>query len=209
LRLQATCLADLPVTLHHSGMMFNAHTDAEGMLAIVVPSLAENAVFIAAFDNGFGAAAATSVPDVTKYERIVVQWQGRSGIELHALEFDADYNSAGHVWSSAQRDPQVAIQGQGGFITMLGDQLARDSRIAEVYSFPAGHARRSGAVNLSVEAEITAANCGQDVSAQTIEYRSGGPLKVQDIQLFMPGCDTIGDFLVLKNVLEDLKIASN
>ena len=62
---------------------------------------------------------------------------------------------------------------------------------------------------MSVEAEITQANCGRDVEAQSIQKTADGELKTQDLVLAMPDCNTVGDFLVLKNLLNDLKIAGN
>ena len=66
---------------------------------------------------------------------------------------------------------------------------------------------REGDVELSVEAEVTQNNCDRDVEAQTIQISAGGKPLVQDLVLAMPGCDATGDFLVLKNLVNDLKIA--
>ena len=33
-------------------------------------------------------------------------------------------------------------------------------------------------------------------------------LRVRDLSLSIPACDGVGDFLVLKNLVEDLKIAA-
>lgn len=62
---------------------------------------------------------------------------------------------------------------------------------------------------LSIEAEVTAGNCGQDISAQAIELRRDGTLRTRELSLAVPDCDGVGDFLVLNNLLDDLKIAAN
>jgi hypothetical protein len=80
--------------------------------------------------------------------------------------------------------------------------------MAEIYTFPTANARRGGEVTLRVEAEVSAANCGRDLEAQTIATAPGG-LKVQDLVLAMPDCTSVGEFLVLKNLFNDLKIARN
>jgi hypothetical protein len=64
-------------------------------------------------------------------------------------------------------------------------------------------------VHVSVDAEVTIANCGLRVEAQTLEVRQAGKMKVQDLTLPIPACGAVGDFLVLQNLLQDLKVASN
>ncbi len=80
--------------------------------------------------------------------------------------------------------------------------------MAEVYTFPAAAAKTAGAVSLTIEAEITAANCGKALDAQTLERRLGNSLRARDLSLAMPDCSAAGDFLVLKTPGNDLKIAS-
>jgi hypothetical protein len=80
--------------------------------------------------------------------------------------------------------------------------------MAEVYSFPRAASSRNGQVTLSVETEVTAENCGRDVSAQSLELRNGDTLRTRDMVLSVPNCSAIGDFLVLNNLVEDLKIAA-
>ena len=128
---------------------------------------------------------------------------------LHALEFGAGYRDEGHVWSERTGDVERAAQGDGGFLTRLGNSLVPGALVAEVYSFPTGGAKREGSVALSVEAEVTAGNCGTTVEAQMLDRRGSGRLGVNDLSLDMPACDSaVGDFLVLNNLVEDLKIAA-
>jgi hypothetical protein len=68
---------------------------------------------------------------------------------------------------------------------------------------------RDGTVHVSVEAEVTAFNCATDVSGQTIQRQGDGSMRPVSVTVAMPDCDAIGEFLVLKNLLRDLKIASN
>ncbi|KNG93439.1 hypothetical protein ATO11_12900 [Pseudaestuariivita atlantica] len=209
LKLKADCLAGQRVTIHHNGMMFADRTDADGALSITVPALAPKAVFIASFPSGDGAVAQIDVASLKAYDRIVVQWKGRdTGIGLHALEYDAAYWAEGHVWADAPGTTRATAEGKSGLMTRLGVADDDEALLAEVYTFPSRMADIPGAVNLSVEAEVTQANCGRQVDAQTLEYRQAGALRVQDLTLFMPDCDTVGDFLVLKNLIEDLTIAA-
>lgn len=208
LQLDAPCMINERFTLHHNGMMFTQVTDSDGQSDFTVPALSKNAVFIVAFANGEGAVANASVSSLEYYDRAVLQWKGESGMQIHALEYGSDYGSDGHVWADAARDNSVAALGEGGFLTRLGAADVDNALLAEVYTFPTGVAKRGGDVQLSVEAEVSGMNCGRDVEAQSIQKGADGGLKTQDLVLAMPDCNAIGDFLVLKNLLNDLKIAS-
>ena len=209
LELKAPCMVNERFTLHHNGLMFTAVTDEAGNSRMTVPALAENSVFIVAFANGDGAVANAEVSSVEYYDRYVVQWQGQSGLQVHALEYGADYGEAGHVWADAARDMGTAARGEGGFITRLGLPGMEGGRMAEVYTFPTLTAQQDGEIDLSLEAEVTRANCGRDIEAQSLRISGTKPPAASDLVLAMPECDAVGDYLVLKNLFNDLKIADN
>ncbi len=208
LSLSDVCRPDAVVAIHHQGMMFNAITDAEGNLTIKVPALAEEAFFIAAYDDGEGAVAITGVPSLAMYDRAVLQWQGEDDVQLHAFEFGAAYGEDGHIWAASAADPTQAVAGLGGFLTTLGDASVPDALVAEVYTFPTGMALRDGAVEISVEAEVTARNCGRLVEAQSFQLVPGDEATATDLTMTMPGCEAVGEYLVLKNMFQDLTLAS-
>jgi len=209
LTLTVPCMTNERFTLHHNGMMFTGATDLSGTSEMLVPALSEKPVFIAAFANGEGAVANAEVTSLEYYDRVVVQWKGAGGLQIHALEYGAGYEDEGHVWAEASRDMAVAARGNGGFLTRLGDPEMAEPLMAEVYTFPSGIAKRDGAVSIRVEAEVTRGNCERDVEAQAIELAEDGKLQAQDLVLSMPGCNAVGDYLVLKNLVEDLSIARN
>ncbi|WP_299045044.1 hypothetical protein [uncultured Tateyamaria sp.] len=209
LTLNAPCAANERLTVHHNGMMFTETTDDAGDLTIQVPALTRNAVFIMAFSNGDGAVVQASVPDVDQYERTTLQWRGLAGFELHAREFGAEYGQTGHIWSGVDQNADGMTQGENGYIMRLGDAQSAETLIAEVYTYPSGHSAKSGVIDLSVEAEVTHNNCGLEVEAQSLEMMTGGQMKTQDLTLAVPGCDAVGSFLVLNNLVADLKVASN
>lgn len=209
LTLTAACLPNERMTLHHNGMMFTAVTDASGRLDLRVPALSENAVFIASFSNGEGAVAQIDVPTLEFYDRVVVQWRGDSGLGLHALEFGASYFAEGHIHAGAMGEVEATVKGATGFLMRFGQDAGPEALQAEIYTFPTGTASKAGDVGLSVEAEVTAENCGTEVAAQTLQIGTNHAMQTKDLDLFMPECDAVGDFLVLKNLLEDLKVASN
>jgi hypothetical protein len=207
--LAAPCAPSERVVIHHNGMMFAELTDPSGALQVSVPALAENAVFIASFAGGEGAVASTSVEDIALFDRAAVQMQGQLGIALHAHEFGAGYDEAGHIWREAPGEIAKGAKGIAGFLLQLGDPTLESPLMAEVYSFPTGFAKQLGTVALSVDIEITSANCGKDIEAQTLQTSRGQQITVQTLDMSMPGCEAAGDFLMLKNLVNDMKVAFN
>ncbi len=132
LKISAPCFANERLTIHHNGMMFTQSTDELGNLSISVPALSEQAVFIIAFADGKGTVALTNVPTLSKYERVVIQWTGNTGFQMHAREFGASYGEPGHVWSGVAPSDLKSI----GFVTQLGDAETLTPRMAEIYTFP-------------------------------------------------------------------------
>ncbi|KIC49834.1 hypothetical protein [Tateyamaria sp. ANG-S1] len=209
LSLAAPCAANERLTVHHNGMMFTETTDASGNLNLTVPALSEQAVFIMAFSNGDGAVAQANVPDVAQYDRTTLQWRGQAGFELHAREFGASYGQNGHVWSGTSQNIEGMMTGENGYLMRLGDTQLDEPLMAEIYTYPSGTSAKSGTIDLSVEAEVTLNNCGMEVEAQSLEIMADGAMKTQDLTLAVPGCDAVGSFLVLNNLVADLKVASN
>ncbi|WP_293572907.1 hypothetical protein [Phaeobacter sp.] len=201
LTILSLCRPDERLTIHHNGMVFSSNLDAAGALTVQVPALAETAVFIIEPQNGRGSVATVTVPDLNSVNRVALQWAGNSGFELHAREFGASYGGAGHVWHGSD------LSAGRGTVVQLGNAAQLAPRLAEVYSIPRDGGQ-AGSVDLTVETEVTAINCGRDVSAQTLELRDG-QLRTRDLTLTMPECSATGDFLVLNNLLETLKIAGN
>lgn len=209
LTLTAPCQPNAQFTLHHNGMMFSAATDETGEAVLTVPALNSAAIFIATFAEGASAVASAEVSTLEYYDRVVAQWNGPAGLQIHALEYGAAYGEEGHVWAETARDMASAARGEGGFMVRLGDADLFNPLLAEVYTFPSGTALKGGEIRLSLEAEVTEANCGKDIEAQTLQKPANGKMAARDLLLAMPDCEAVGDFLVLKNMFDDLNIAGN
>jgi len=209
LRLSAPCHRNERATIHHNGMMFSAVTDVAGRAEIEVPALSERAVFIAAFADETGAAATVDVPSLAFYDRVVLQWRGEPAFHIHALELGADYDTPGHVWAQAPREPAVAARGEGGFLTRLGAGATAEPLMAEIYTFPTGMTQGDGTIALSVEAAVTAATCGRDLEAQSLQVRPGEEMRVLDLVLSLPECEAVGEYIVLRTLFEDVTLAAN
>ncbi|EAQ04004.1 translocase [Pseudooceanicola batsensis HTCC2597] len=209
LRLTAPCQPNARVTLVHGRMSFTASTDAEGILEVEVPALEEEALFVARTGDGNAAALEMRVDSLAFYDRAVVQWHGgRTGVAVHAREFGAEYDTAGHVWAGAPREAAVAARGEGGFLVRLGDAEAAEASMADVYTFPTGTTTASGEVALTVEVEVTETNCDRDLMAEVIQVSGGREPQVSTLDVVLPACDAVGDYLLLKNLVDDLKIAA-
>ncbi len=204
LSLRAPCNGNERATIHHNGLMFTEVTNLEGALDVTIPALSEKAVFVIELDGGAGAVAVADVPSLHEFDRVALQWTGDVGFQMHAREFGAAYGESGHVWSG-----QAATDESAGHMTRLGVADTFNPRLVEVYTFARSASERSGIVALTIEAEVTEANCGRDIAAQSLELRSDASLRTQDLVLSMPECSAKGDFLVLNNLVDDLKIASN
>lgn len=202
----ASCLIDSPVTLQHDELVFSARTDHIGRLDVTIPAMDGDATVEAILDTGDTLSAMTSVPDATDYDRIALQWVGDQAMGLHAFEFGAAFGDTGHVWAE---NPRSTTAHSGGFLTRLGTGTGPAAQFAEVYSFPKAQEHLNGVVRMSVEVAVTDRTCGAQASAEILQPGANGHLQASDIVLDLPGCDAVGEFLVLKNIVRDLKLAAN
>lgn len=206
---KAPCHANEIVRVRHQGLLFTAVTSDIGHFTARIPAFAEIAAFKVELVNGSSVSTSLVIPDVSDYDRVAVQWTGDSGLRIHALEMGADYGERGHVWAKSPQSVARSLQAQGGYITELGNADYPAAKHIEIYSFPTGQMQKTGVVRLSVEVEVTARNCNREIVAQALQSGVAGGISTVDLTLTMPTCDAIGDFLVLNNLLRDLKIAQN
>ena len=209
LALIAACNGNARVVIRHAGLVVTGLTDSNGKLDISVPAFAEAATFAVSLPGDTAVTGEIAVPSLGSYDRVAVQWQGDDAFQLHAFEFGADYGDAGHVWVKAARNPAFALQATGGFLTELGAASVTLPMLAQIYTYPSANSQQSGVVRLTVEAEISKTTCGRDLLGETLQADAGVPVKVVDLTLAMPACDAAGGFVVLKNLLPDVKIAAN
>ncbi len=208
LTVSAPCFASSEFVVRHEGMLFAATTDRQGTAVVIVPALVTNAIFAVAFDNVVQASVRTFVPELRQYDRAVLQWQSDDNVRLHALEGGAQIGDSGHVWSASIHTAEDTRSGLHGFVVYLGTTDAEIPYQAEVYTFPAVQMGRDGGVDLQVGVGVSAANCGREVDATTIQTNAGRMLARADIAAQMPGCDSVGDVVLLSDKFIGLRLAS-
>ncbi|CUH79558.1 hypothetical protein TRM7557_02456 [Tritonibacter multivorans] len=199
LSLSAPCDANGNVTFHHAGMMFAQRLDDHGQLELAVPAMTKTAVFLAELASGETLMASAEVSDMADYERIAVQAEDH-GVGLHAFEYGAEFGGAGHIWSQAE-------DGAGQFLK-LGDASLPSAQFLQIYSHAVPKLRAEGEIALSLEAEVRSTTCNRPLNVQILSARGGG-LRARELSLEMPACDAVGDFLVLNNPVESLKLSRN
>jgi len=194
------------IDIIHAGLTISAKTDATGLLTVDFPALETPAFFTLRNDAGEEAVTLAGLPDLTNFARAAVFWEGDLAIELHAFEGGAEFGTPGHIWQEATGDLADAIIGTGGVLTGLGDATLTAPRLAQVYSI--ARARRDE-VRLSVDVPITPTNCGRPISAQSLHLVPGEQADIRPVTLTLPGCDGVGDYLLLQNLFDDPRLASN
>lgn len=209
LTLTAPCRGQERIAVRHGELVFSGRLDTFGIFKANIPALVPNANFTITFPDGETASADVDVPAAAELRRVALAFEGNAGLQIHALEFGADYGEEGHVWAGRPRDVATAAKADGGFLMSLGDPGLEKPQLAEVYTFPQDAAGREGAVRLSVEAEVTAFNCDREIAGQTLERGADGTISVVSMTVAIPDCTAVGEYLVLKNLLRDMKIASN
>lgn len=197
LTLLAPCRAGERVVLRHAGLAVTARTSASGSLFLTLPAIEADARVSVLFGDGVMADAALAVPELANLRRFAVQWLDKDAFQLHAFSGGADYGMPGHI--SAARP---GVPTDDGFLTLLGDDSVALPMLAEVFTFP-----HDAATSLVIEAAVTEATCGRELLGETL-ISAAGSAEVTDLTVAMPDCAAIGDILVLKNLVPDLKIAA-
>ena len=195
----APCHAQERVVLRHAGLAVTARLGADGSLTQALPALVSDARVEILFADGNTVDGALLVAEAALLRRFGVQWQGPDAFVVHGLANGADYGQLGDI------SPVNLHQPEAGTLVLLGDATVDVPLLAQIYTFPAAEGASAEVV---VEAAVTQATCGQELLGETIESLDDA-VQITELTLTMPECSGIGDFLVLKNLASDMKIAAN
>ena len=195
----APCHADERIVLRHAGLAVTAKLGADGTLAMAMPALLSDALVEVMFADGNTIDGQLDLPEAANLRRFGVQWQGSEAFVVHGLQNGADYSQPGDI------SPTNPGRPGDGLLTVLGDGTVEVPLLAQVYTFPSAPGVDGEVV---IEALVTKGTCGHDLIAETIAS-GAGRVEITDLTLAMPDCSGVGDFLVLKNLGADMKIAAN
>ncbi len=196
-RLTAPCRQGERVVLHQAGLAVTGRVGADGKLTATLPAFTAEGAVAVLFADGSRVDQSLTMPDATAFKRFGVQWQGAEAFRLHGMENGADFDQPGDI---SRQNPVGA-----GFLTVLGDASVPNPLLAQVYTYPVDTTVKSEIV---LEAAVLPGTCGHDLLADVLTSQSG-QAQTTDLTLAMPDCSGVGDFLVLKNLASDLKIAAN
>lgn len=204
--LLAPCRPDQRVLIRHGGLVVTARTSAAGTLVASLPALQSPAEVSIAFADGASVTERATVADLARFDRFAVQWMAGDSFQLHAYTAAgaAAGVKAGHVWADA---PGFATP-DGAFLTQIGDAGAERPLLAEVFTWPAGTRATDPTVTLNIEAAVTDETCGREILGETIQLNAGR-LTTRDLSIEMPGCDAVGEYVVLPNPVATEKLAAN
>ena len=197
--LSANCRSGQRIVLRHAGLAVTGKIAADGTYQTVLPALSVAEAVEILFQDGSKTSQIVSMPEVAAMRRFGVQWQGVGAFAIQSFENGADLGQADVISVS---NPGAA---QSGVMTLLGDASVENPLMAQIYTYPANPLRSTQVV---VEAAVTGQTCGHDLLGDVI-FSEAGQARTVDLTLAMPDCSGIGDFLVLKNLATDLKIAAN
>lgn len=205
--LDAPCHAAQRVVIRHAGLAFTELTDAKGLLDVKIPAMQEDARVTAMFAGDKTVSATTTVPELSLYDRVAVEWVGEDSFDLHALEFGAAFGSAGDVWAKNPGSPTPSFTAAEGFMTLLGNRSVTLPMLAQVYTYPTQLSTAGGKVKLVIDAVVSPETCGREMLAETLRTRHDAAPKKTDLSVAMPDCSQPGGFVQLAGLLPDIQVA--
>ncbi len=180
----APCKPYEDITFHYAGLTFDIVTGVTGQAAFELPAIASSANLESVFSDGHSISAQLEAPDLSEYARVAVAW-------TEALDMRLTANAPDHMPVS---------------FYALGQQ---DRRTVQILSHHQSPEARRAVIRLGVAAPITAQNCGLERHAKIRHLQPDMPSISYDLVLAATSCDRVGGNLELKNVLQDLKLATN
>jgi hypothetical protein len=203
------CQPDARIDVRHAGLTVADRTDALGLLSLDLPAFESPARITVTAANGQAVHAEVEIADLDAYTRFAIAWEHDRGLALHAMAPEASFGGDGHIWSEAPGALPDLLAGRGGFLIALGDASLSDPRLAQVLTYPRALFDTASRPRISVDAPITAATCGQRIVAQGMETRVGAPPVTTPVTLTLPGCEAAGGYILLQNLFQGLRLATN
>lgn len=197
--LSAPCRKGERIVLRQAALAFTDRVGVDGKTRVTLPSLTTDGTVTVLFGDGAKVEDALVMPEAVSLRRFAVQWQGTEAFGLHGIAEGADFDQPGDISSRNLGNDH------SGILTVLGDATVQNPLLAEVYTYPVDATIKPQIV---LEAAVLPATCGHDLVGEVLTSQSG-QVHATELTLAMPDCSGIGDFLVLKNLASDVKVAAN
>lgn len=175
--LSAPCLANSAVTIRHEGLALPVTLDAAGAWSGVVPAMAVDARFVIIFSDATELEVTQVVSGLSDLNRIAIRTESAVPMQLHGIEYGADFGTLGDVNASAPREAATEL---GGWMAVFGSDRAQ----VQIYSAPAAMTD----IRLDLEAAIDAQSCGQTARATAQRLLRGVAEAPAEISLDLPDC---------------------
>lgn len=175
------CGSDVPVHLTYAGLMITEQADAHGRLNFDLPALGPTAELLLEIDGHAPIALSASVPDAVWNDRVAVVWDGAASVSVRSQD------------DGALEESQT-----------LGDADLQ-TYVTEIHTLSS----QRDAPAVSIVAEATAASCGREFPLRILRSSADNGPQDTTISVAFPPCDALGEFVVLKNLSEDLTVAHN
>ena len=201
----APCNSGESVAFEHAGLKFSEQLGPDGSLIIEVPAMTGSARIGLNFADGADRVVELTMPDFEAFDRIAVIWRGATGLQLHAFEGGASYGEAGHIWADTPGTPDAAATGTGGFISVLGSTSS--GYAADVYTYPVSLMREGAEPDVSIEAQVMENTCGGEIEGWILRTNPRKAPNVEPLTMVVPGCEAVGEYLVLRDLPVELKLA--
>jgi hypothetical protein len=176
LTLDAPCMGQMPVLLHHAGMDLALRTDAAGQARMMLPALASPASVLADLPDGSQINAGVTVPGLEAVNRVAIS--GAGTFIFTASEATTAFGGA----------PQMQ-----GKLMLLGEDLGSAYPMTQLYSGPAA----TTDVSFTLEAPVTEEACNTDLRLSSLRMQRGGPVEVLPVEIALPDCTAIGEAVLL------------
>lgn len=203
--LVASCHPNERVVLKHAGLAITARTTVTGAVFTDLPALTPQATVEVLFKDGSRLESQLDLPEAATLRRFAVQWGGEDEFQLHGLENNADFDTAGDISRQNPNTPAAGATAEAGFLTQLGDRSTDFPLLAQVYTYPPDSDAQAEIV---IEAAVTKTTCDRELLGETLFSLQGQVVRA-DLAVAMPACDAIGDLLLLNRLVPERKIASS
>lgn len=182
--IDAPCQAGTVAELAYDGLRFAIALDRAGTGSVRAFGLQRASDAVVRFADRSERHFLLTFDDIERIERVVMVWDAPVDLELHAFEFGARPQDAGHVGPDRPRSFAEVRRRGGGFMMDYApvDGLGQSLR---VYSYWRGHDGRPGVVRLAVDfagrdGPETPETCGDGAQAApdfTVLRSTGGRIE--------------------------------